>query len=69
VERIVVESTNLDSVGFDRGKSTLEIEFRDGSIYQYYDVPEMVYEGLMRAGSKGRFLHENIRDVFRYVRL
>ena len=69
MERTVVESTNLASVGFDRGTSTLEIEFRGGSIYQYFDVPEMVYEDLMRAGSKGRCFHETIRDVFRYVRL
>lgn len=69
MERTVVESANLASIGFDQGSSTLEIEFRDGSVYQYYDVPENVYDDLMRAGSKGRYFHKNIRHVYRYMRL
>ena len=31
------------------------------SIYQYFDVPEQVYDDMMMADSKGRFLHLNIK--------
>ncbi|MER6369465.1 KTSC domain-containing protein [Streptomyces mirabilis] len=52
-------SSNLASVGYEPNSATLEIQFRNGSIYQYADVPESVYNGLLNAASKGRYL-----DVF-----
>lgn len=35
---------------------TLEVEFKNGAVYQYYDVPQSIYEGLMAADSHGRYL-------------
>jgi len=64
-----VSSSNLRSVGYDPGASILEIEFQDGSVYQYFEVPSKTYAGLMRADSKGSYLHENIKDQFRYEKL
>jgi hypothetical protein len=55
MERIQVESRNIASIGYDIERSILEIEFRTGSIYQYFGVPQHVYEGLRSAGSKGQF--------------
>ena len=46
----------------------LEIEFRVG-LYRYEDVPEYVYDDFMDAESKGRFFHENIKDVYSYSRI
>ena len=65
----LVESSNLVSVGYDGDTATLEIEFKGNSVYQYFDVPDMVYRGLMQAGSKGGYFHGNIRDKYRYVKL
>ncbi len=47
---------------------TLEIEFNKGGTYQYFDLPEQVYEALCLAASKGEFFHQNIRGVYRYAR-
>ncbi|UOO89101.1 KTSC domain-containing protein [Vitreoscilla massiliensis] len=65
--RSVVASSNLRSVGFEGG--TLEIEFHSGSVYQYFNVPESVYLGLLRASSKGRYHHTCIKGVYRYKRI
>ncbi len=62
MERISVESTNLASVGYDEDSSTLEIEFLNGGIYQYNGVPTEIHEGLINAGSKGQYFHQNIRN-------
>ena len=43
MERQSVSSSNLRSIGYDHSSSTLEVEFNNGSIYQYFDVPENVY--------------------------
>ena len=64
-----VESSNLVSVGYDGDTAMLEIEFKGNSVYQYFDVPEMVYRGLMQASSKGVYFHANIRDRYRYAKL
>ncbi len=66
MERIAVDSTNLESVGYDSQSLVLEIEFKRGGIYQYYDVPEYLYVELMGAGSKGTFLNENIKSTYNY---
>ncbi|MFI6282006.1 KTSC domain-containing protein [Streptomyces sp. NPDC050988] len=59
MQRIPVASTNLASVGYESNSGTLEVQFRNGSIYQYAGVPEAVFSGLMNAASKGAYL-----DVF-----
>lgn len=68
MERISVSSSNLVSVGYDSDSLTLEVEFNSG-IYQYYDVPEYVYEELMGATSLGSYLHHNIKNTFECARV
>lgn len=69
MQRYSVASSNLASVGYDTATQTLEIEFLSGGVYQYYNVPENLYDQLMRAGSKGRFFHQYIRNAFPYSRV
>lgn len=69
MNRTPVSSSNIASIGYDNGTSTLEVEFVGGSVYQYFDVPERVYLEFMRASSKGQFLHAHIKDVYRYSRV
>ncbi|RTY89527.1 DUF87 domain-containing protein [Flavobacterium sp. GSN2] len=69
MERIPVKSSNIDSIGYDENTSTLEIEFLNNSIYQYFDVPQHIYQGLMQADSQGQFLAQNIKGVYRYSKV
>lgn len=63
MERIPVQSSNLASVGYNADSLTLEIEFYHGGIYQYYGVPQDIYDGLINAPSKGTYFHQNIKSV------
>ena len=70
MDRKYVTSSNIASIGYDSISQTLEVEFLNGSIYQYYDVPEALYEGLMSADSHGKFLAEYIKKGgYRYERV
>ena len=69
MQKNLVASSNLASVGYSRETETLEIEFLDGSVYQYYNVPENMYDELMGAGSKGQFLHAYIKNAYPYSRV
>lgn len=69
MNRMPVSSSNVVSVGYDQNTMTLEVEFKDGALYQYFDVPVAVYEELVQASSIGSFLHAHIRYNYRYDRL
>ena len=60
MNRSPVRSSNIASVGYENG--TLEIAFVDGGVYQYLNVPEHIYQGLMSATSKGGYFHNHIKD-------
>lgn len=66
MERQPVESSSLRSVGYDAGRQELEIEFHDGTIYLYGNVPEPVYAALLRAESKGGYFNAEIREQYVY---
>jgi hypothetical protein len=65
LQREPVQSTALASVGYSKRLHALEIEFRNGAIYRYLEVPAAVYRSLMNASSKARFYDENIRHKYR----
>lgn len=69
MNRTPVTSSNLASVGYDASTQTLEIEFHNGGVYQYFDVPQGVVDALMSASSLGSFFHAQIRGVYRYARV
>ncbi|MDD4927729.1 MAG: KTSC domain-containing protein [Gallionella sp.] len=69
MNRDPVPSSNLASVGYDDATQTLEIEFSNGNIYQYYNVAAPLFEQLMQAPSKGQFLNVYIRNAYPYSRV
>lgn len=69
MQRIKVSSSNLKSVGYDETMSILEIEFHGGRVYQYFNVPNHIYESLMKAASHGKYFHAYIKDRYRYRRV
>lgn len=69
MERQTVDSSNLASIGYDSNSLILEIEFNHGGVYQYFDVPENVYEELMNADSHGVYFSANIRNDYQYKKI
>ncbi len=64
MNRISVSSSNISSIGYDPTSQVLEVEFNDGSIYQYSGVPQSVYDGFINASSHGQYLHQYIKDAY-----
>lgn len=69
MERQQITSTNISSIGYDATNETLEVEFHNGGIYQYFQVPEAVYLELMSASSKGSYLHHQIKSRYQYKKI
>ncbi|NOT84350.1 MAG: KTSC domain-containing protein [Methylococcaceae bacterium] len=68
MEKVSVTSSNVESIGYDKDSQTLEIEFKNGTTYQYFDVPENVYNELEQADSVGGYLASRIKGTYRYSR-
>jgi len=64
-----VSSTNLKAIGYDSEGGILRVEFNNGHIYEYEDVPEQVFDSLMSARSKGGYLNSQIKERFNYKRI
>lgn len=67
MERTEVKSTTIGSVGYN--DRTLEIQFKNGAIYKYADVPPEVYHGLLQAGSPGKYFYANIKGKYQTTKL
>ncbi len=65
IKREPVQSTAIAAVGYSKRLHVLEIEFVNGAVYRYLDVPASVHRRLLVAESKARFYDTNIRGRYR----
>lgn len=70
MDKDVVDSSMISSIGYDQSSGTVEIEFRSsGQVWQYYDVPEIIYNDVRTAGSLGKAFNAMIKTHFREARV
>jgi len=67
IPRQSVQSSAIAKVGYSKRRHILEIEFVNGAVYRYFDIPLSVHRDLMSAESKARFYDSNIRKHYRSV--
>jgi hypothetical protein len=56
-----VNSTFIASIGYDKSKSLLEVEFTSGEVYKYYGVPAFIYYEFIYASSHGEYFNKTIK--------
>lgn len=60
-----VESSWLDSAGYDEETQTLTIRMKNSSdVYEYHGVPAEVYRDFLAAESKGGYFATNIQNRY-----
>lgn len=69
MDRDPVSSSNIISAGYDPGSETLEVEFKDRSVYQYYNVNAHLYDQFRTAPSKGQFFNIYIKNAVPFSRV
>jgi KTSC domain-containing protein len=62
------ESTTIARYKYEERARVLTVEFKKGGRYNYYDVPQMIFDGMKAAPSKGHFLATRIKGAYRYAR-
>lgn len=61
-----VDSSMIHAVGYDAEKQMLEVVFNSGKVYQYFEVPQNVYDELMASDSKGSYMRSCVIDCYPY---
>lgn len=64
---IRVKSSNIYSINYDNNK--LQIKFLKGGVYEYYGVPENLFNEFMNASSKGKFARKYIYNNYRFKKI
>ena len=67
IPRATVISTGIAAIGYSKRLHVLEMEFANGAVYRYKNVPATVYRNLVVSDSKGQFYHRRIRGKYRFL--
>jgi len=59
-----VDSSCVAAVGYDRGCEEVHVEFLDGDVYAYAQVPYVIWRAFLEADSKGRFVNRVLKPHF-----
>jgi len=62
------QSSNIARFAYEAPSQVLTVEFKTGGTYNYFDIPDVIFEQMTAASSKGQFLAQQIKGRFRYAR-
>ncbi|MDP8239133.1 MAG: KTSC domain-containing protein [Candidatus Hatepunaea meridiana] len=66
---IYVDSSNLEAIGYNEEEQILRIRFLSGGEYEYYEVPQSIFEELLDSPSKGSYFNRKIKPIYQYNRI
>jgi hypothetical protein len=70
MQRRIVESTALNSLGYDPSSRILEVEFRDsGGVWQYFGFTSAAYKKFVSSESLGHFFVTKIKGKYPELRI
>jgi hypothetical protein len=64
-----IQSSNIRKTEFDTESKELIVEFNNGLIYSYENVPHQLYTQFRMSESQGKFFNSKIAKVYKYKRL
>ena len=62
-------STTMVRFCYNARRQMLTVQFRHGAVYNYYEVPESIFQKMTLAPSKGAFLTQEVKGRYHYERL
>jgi len=68
-QKIYLFSASLHWASYNFDTQTLALKFRSGSLYRYERVPKPIYQGLLKAFSKGLFFHRYIYNCYPFEKI
>lgn len=69
IAMLPVASKMATAIGYNESEQRLQVEFKNGSVYQYSDVDGETWQALQNAESTGKFFNQEIKGTYRCDRL
>jgi hypothetical protein len=69
VKWVSVKSRMLAAVAYNRDWQQVYLEFRSGDVYCYRGVPIELYQKLLAADSKGKYVRSHLLNRYPYQRI
>jgi len=63
----VCKSSNIAAHGYDPASRTLAVQFSNGGLYHYHEVPAEVAASFAQAESVGKFFSTQVRSQFKHT--
>ena len=64
IEAVATDSSFIKGIGYSTQNKTLGVQFANGSIKLYDQVPQQLYNRFKTATSKGKFYNRHIKGTF-----
>jgi hypothetical protein len=64
-----IQSSNVKKTEYDTETKKLVVEFNNGSLYEYEEVPHQVYTQFRMAESQGKFFSSKIVKTYTHKKL
>lgn len=64
-----IQSSNVKKTEYDTETKKLVVEFNNGSLYEYSEVPHQVYTQFRLAESQGKFFSSKIVKTYTHKKL
>ena len=62
----MVDSSTIESVGYDVATRELLVQFVGSKLYAYLDVDEYIFQELLIADSKGSYFNREIKPRYQH---
>jgi hypothetical protein len=66
---VQIKSSNLKSATFNTEDKSLLMEFNNGSIYEYENVPWEIFTKFRMSESQGSYFSKNISRTYKYKKV
>jgi hypothetical protein len=64
-----IQSTNVTKTEYDTTTKKLIVEFKNGTKYEYDEVPHQIYTQFRMSESQGKFFSSKIAKEFKYKKV
>jgi len=64
-----INSSNLTRAKYDTEKRELDVIFKNGSIYQYIDVPWNIFTSFRLSESQGKYFSAEIKNKYTFKKI
>jgi hypothetical protein len=68
-QHVVSGSSTISRIDYDHLVNNMKVYFKAGSVYEYVDVPFIIFTEIKEAKSVGKFLHEKIKGTYDFMKV